>query len=105
MAQARQAIVHAMKLYDTVAEVLAGHVRALQAVEGSGRALSEDESACIRDHQKIIMMVLDFESQIFKRRPGLAAGSGESLDLGAARSEVARRLARLEAVDTAQQDL
>jgi shikimate kinase len=102
--QVRQAIAQAMHLYDALAEVLAEQVRALQAAEGSGRVLSEDERACIRDHQKIIMMVLDFESQIFKRRPTVAAGAGESLDLGAARGEVRRRLARLEAVETARPD-
>lgn len=100
----RLAIAQAMQLYDALAEVLAEQVRTLQAAETIGRVLSEDERACIRDHQKIIMMVLDFESQIFKRRPAVAAGSGASLDLGAARGEVRRRLARLEAVETARTD-
>lgn len=67
----------------------------------TGEPLSDDDHKLIREHQKAIQSVLDFETILLKKRPGTAAQPGATLDLDAARSEVARRLDRLAARDKA----
>ena len=93
----------ALRTYNDVAAILAGHVKAIVR-DGSGRRmLSDHERELIRDHQKIILMVLELEAKLLKHRAAGSGGDGADIDLASARSEIARRLDRLAAVEPASQ--
>jgi hypothetical protein len=84
-----------MRLYNQLSTHLLDAVESLKQVGRVGAGLSEEEKATIRELQKSVMMVLDFEQQLFKRSPAAPGGPGEGLDLDAARAEVLGRLDRL----------
>lgn len=85
---------NACDLYEQIAETLSVAVAALLEARDAGRRLSDEELQTLRDHQKAILMVLGFEDQIMKKH-GPADSTRQTLDLDAARAEVARRLACL----------
>ncbi len=84
-------------LYDELATTLTGVIMRLKQQGSESAALAADEIDLIKTHQKIVLMVLDFEAQIIKRRLGAApaATPGRRINLDAARAEIAGRLARL----------
>jgi hypothetical protein len=92
---ARDAIAQCMRLYNQLSTHLLDTVESLKQAGRGGAGLSEEERATIRELQKSVMMVLDFEQQLFKRSPAAPGGAGEGLDLDAARAEVLGRLDRL----------
>jgi hypothetical protein len=88
-----QALDHALSLYESYAGQLA---RAVEAFRVRGE-LDKSDCDTLRSFQKTLLMVLDFESKLSRRRRGSARDAGAAIDLDAARGEVARRLARLAA--------
>jgi hypothetical protein len=86
-------LAHAVALYDSLADELA---RAIEVFRDKG-VLTDEQTADLRSLQKSLMMVLDFDSQLSRKRPVVADEPHRTLDLDAARAEVARRLARLAA--------
>jgi hypothetical protein len=91
-----RAMARAVEVYDTLSETMAAAIRKLSAGEAAP-PLSPEEIEALRAHQRAILMVLDYEAQLLKRRPGDAAGAGGAFDIEAARLEVARRLDSLAA--------
>jgi hypothetical protein len=89
----RRTLAHALALYDSLADELA---QAIEIFREKGE-LTEAQTATLRSLQKSLMMVLDFDSQLSRKRRVVADGPHRTLDLDAARAEVARRLARLAA--------
>ena len=70
-------------------------IKSIEALKGE---LSPSETLkarhdVLRNHQKTLMLVLDYEAALGKREKD-GIGGGE-FDLGAARSEIERRLARI----------
>jgi hypothetical protein len=86
-------LAQAVALYDSLADELA---QAVEAFRDRG-ALTEEQTANLRSLQKSLMMVLDFASQLSRNRSVGADAPHRTLDLDAARAEVARRLVRLAA--------
>jgi hypothetical protein len=81
-----------------MAATLLGIVARLRDEGERAGSLTRSDLDVIKTHQKTVLMVLDFEAQLLKKRPSdRAGGAGRGLDLDAARNEVAGRLARLEA--------
>jgi hypothetical protein len=66
----------------------------VEALEGD-RPLNKAEHEDLRTAYKQIATVIDFENQLIKHGTAGTTGAGETLDLNAARAEVARRLDRL----------
>jgi len=97
----RRAFENACTLYDELATALTAIIMRLKTQGAAAGALSGEEFEIVKAHQKTVLMVLDFEAQILKRRIGAAAGGGKRLDLDAARAEVAGRLDRLAAASGA----
>jgi len=97
----RRAFENACTLYDELATALTAIIMRLKAQGEAAGALSGEEADVVKAHQKTVLMVLDFEAQILKRRIGAvtAANAGKRLDLDAARAEVAGRLDRLAAAE------
>jgi hypothetical protein len=83
--------------YDGLAEAIAESIRRLVDRPGGEVALSKTETDTLRAHQKSLIMVLDLEADILRRRHADAAGADAPLDLERARQEVARRLDRIAA--------
>jgi D-serine deaminase-like pyridoxal phosphate-dependent protein len=86
----------ALRLYAQLAESLLTSIEKLRAlpddVEGAkGRA------RLIREHQKAVQTVIDFEVRLGKPGTENGEGGGSGLDLEAAREEIHRRLARFRA--------
>lgn len=98
---AQRAVEHAIALYESLASLLERVVKTHLDGPLTGEPLSDDDHKLIREHQKAIQSVLDFETILLKKRPDAAAQPRSTLDLDAARTEVARRLDRLLARDTA----
>jgi hypothetical protein len=90
-------------LYDELATTLTALIMRLKQHGETAGALDAEATDLIKAHQKTVLMVLDFEAQILKRKLGAApAGDGgRRLNLDAARAEVAGRLARLAAAQGA----
>lgn len=86
---------HALALYASLADELA---QAIEAFREKG-VLTDAQTADLRSLQKSLMMVLDFDSQLSRKRRVVADEAHRTLDLDAARAEVARRLARLAAAE------
>jgi uncharacterized membrane protein YdfJ with MMPL/SSD domain len=88
----------ACAIYDQLAEAVTLTIRRLTDRQGSADALSKEEVALLRAHQRVLVMVLDFESEILKRARAQSREPDAPLDLDAARAELARRLDRIAAV-------
>ena len=91
----RRAFQRALTLYDELATSLTSVIMRLRAQADGGKALEREELDLIKSHQKAVLVVMDFEAQLFKRRIGAAVASKRPIDLDAARAEIGRRLARL----------
>lgn len=91
----RRAFERALVLYDELATSLTSVIMRLRAQADGDRALERDEIELIKSHQKAVLMVLDFEAQLFKRRIGAAIAGDRAIDLDAARAEIVSRLSRL----------
>ena len=89
----RRTLSHAIALYDCLADELA---QAIEAFREHG-ALTEEQNGKLRSLQKSLMMVLEFDAQLSRQRHVVSDGPDGTLDLEAARAEVARRLVRLAA--------
>jgi hypothetical protein len=89
-----EAFENACELYNSLSDSLLGVIEILKKKSETGAPLSHDEREVIRQHQKALVMIIGFETDVLKRH-GAAFSDGQSLDLDAARAEVARRLARL----------
>ncbi|MFN3613832.1 MAG: hypothetical protein ACK4WC_04655 [Rubrimonas sp.] len=96
-AAARRAFSRACRLYNQLAVTLEGIVKRLRAGDMAAAPLGRHELETIRAHQKTVVMVLEFEKKLLQSRIGADGDTVGSIDLGAARAEVARRLARIEA--------
>jgi hypothetical protein len=90
-----EAFDNACALYNSLSESLLGVIEILKKKSETGAPLTKAESEVVREHQKALLMVLGFETDVLKRH-GAAFRDGPVLDLDAARAEVARRLARLQ---------
>lgn len=100
-AAVRRAFERACALYDEFATTLTGIIMRLRAQDDANSALERRELDLIKAHQKAVLMVLDFEAQLLKRRIGAAADGEIRIDLDAARAEIARRIARIESAQRA----
>jgi hypothetical protein len=96
-AAARRAFSRACRIYNQLAVTLEGIVKRLRAADSVVEPLGRHEIETIRAHQKTVMMVLEFEKKLLQTRIGADGETVGAIDLGAARAEVARRLARIEA--------
>jgi hypothetical protein len=76
-------------------EILLARLTDLVERFGGDRALDKDEQEMLRAAYKQIAMVIDFENQLYKHGAVRPAGDGQTLDLDAARAEIAGRLDRL----------
>jgi hypothetical protein len=83
-------------------EVLLSKLTALIEALGDERPLDKDEQELVRTAYKQIAMVVDFENQLYKHGAVRPVGGGETLDLDAARAEIAGRLDRLGAASAAR---
>jgi hypothetical protein len=92
----RKTFERACILYEELAATLTGIIAELREASAT-RALSRAELDVVKAHQKTVLLVLDFEAQLLKRRLGAASEPGKPLDLDAARTEIAGRMARLAA--------
>ncbi|WP_157982117.1 hypothetical protein [Oceanicella sp. SM1341] len=83
-------------MYETLSEALAAAIADLRDEAGQDPATARARLDLIRSHHKALQTVIDIEVSLEKRskEPG-GAGAG-ALDLDAARTEVWRRVARLQ---------
>jgi hypothetical protein len=92
--QRAEAFDNACELYNSLSDSLLDVIKILKKKSETGDPLSKDEREVVREHQKALVMVLGFETDVMKRH-GATFTDSASLDLDAARAEIARRLARL----------
>lgn len=92
----RKTFERACILYEELATSLTQIIAELREAS-EARALTRMELDVVKAHQKTVLLVLDFEAQLLKRRLGAASEPGKPLDLEAARAEIAGRMARLAA--------
>lgn len=86
----------ALELYEELTKRLIETVNAID-VKDRNTATLKEEIELVKNFQKILLMVFDFESQLFKRGGSGSSDGRGALDLDGARAEIGRRLARLEA--------
>ena len=94
VADERVRLACARGLFARAAEALDRQLRALSAEADAGaeRERIKTIETLIREAQRALLVVLEFEAKLDRREPEEAEGG---LDLEAARAEIARRLARL----------
>jgi hypothetical protein len=96
----RKALDRACALYEDMATNLTAEIMRLRNAE-KHRPLEAHEVEVVRSFQKAVLMVLDFETRLLKRRVEARRQTGGRLDLAGARAEIARRLDRLSAEGSA----
>jgi hypothetical protein len=89
-----EAFENACELYNSLSDSLLDVIKILKKKSETGGPLNKEEREVVREHQKALVMVLGFETDVMKRH-GSTYPDSASLDLDAARAEVTRRLARL----------
>lgn len=87
-------LARAQRLFARLADALEGEIERLSGRLRANRNKSRAKamSELIRETQRALMMVLDFEAKLDRRGPGDVDGA---LDLEAARAEITGRLDRL----------
>lgn len=82
---------------DPIGDQIHALLASLRATLESSEPVSEADAKALRTHHMAISMVVDVETLIAKRQAEARERNGRALDLGAARSEILRRIARFKA--------